>query len=100
MKRVMALLRALIGRRTAAPQPAVPAVMPGELAARRARERALERQEIELLERRIELDGRRGPLAGDRSIDEALMVLEARFRSGEISEDQFEAEKIRLLTEG
>lgn len=64
---------------------------------REIRREAAQRQGTELLERRVELDGRRGPLAGDASIDAAFDRLEERLRAGEISEDEFEAEKIRLL---
>lgn len=58
-----------------------------------------EAQEVgwQLLSRRVELDARRGALGGDTSIDSEFDRLQERLRAGEISEDHFEQEKIRLL---
>lgn len=74
-----------------APDVAPPAPLPSA-----ERERA---QEIgtELLSRRVELDARRGTLAGDTSIDAEFDRLQQQLSTGEISEEQFEREKIRLL---
>jgi|SRR5579875_3798624 len=57
----------------------------------------LEAQEDELIERRIQLDARRGPLAGDADVLARLDELDARRTRGEITEQQYEAEKLRLL---
>jgi hypothetical protein len=51
------------------------------------------------LERRAELDARRGALGGQSEIFDAFEKLEQRLRAGEITEDEFEAEKIHLLGE-
>lgn len=51
----------------------------------------------ELLSRRVQLDARRGALQGDATIDEEFDRLLEQLNSGEISEEQFEREKIRLL---
>jgi uncharacterized membrane protein len=67
-------------------------------AAREARHRAIDVRGSELLERRVELDARRGTLAGDAEVDDAFDRLEERLRSGEISEAEFEVEKVRLLS--
>lgn len=76
-----------------------PVVEPAQkdLDALRARQRVLDARGSELLARRVELDARRGTLGGDTTIDAAFVELEQRLRCGEISEDEFEAEKIRLL---
>lgn len=57
-------------------------------------------QEIgtELLARRVELDARRGTLGGNSGIDAEFDRLQQQLRAGEISEEQFEREKIRLLS--
>ena len=85
----------------ALPQPvAVPepvSQMPPDEAERGQRRRAAEELGDQLLARRIALDARRGTLDGNSAIDEALTSLEARLRDGDISEDEFEAEKVRLL---
>lgn len=62
-----------------------------------ARHRRIEEQGSELLERRVDLDARRGTLAGDSGVYEAFDRLEAEFRAGIISEGEFEAGKIRIL---
>jgi hypothetical protein len=67
------------------------------MAAREARHQVIELRGTELLERRVELDARRGTLTGDTSVDDALIRLELRFHAGEISEDEFEARKIKIL---
>jgi hypothetical protein len=73
-------------------------VQPREDAAHReARHHAVDELGTELIERRVELDSTRGTLGGDRALLEALDRLEERRRKGEISDDEFEAEKIRLL---
>jgi uncharacterized membrane protein len=50
-----------------------------------------------LLERRVQLDARRGALQGDAGIDREFDRLLDRLRAGEITEEQFEQEKRRLL---
>jgi hypothetical protein len=80
-----------------APLPVIQTDDQGDLAARRARQAVLEPIEQELLDRRIELDAKRGTLAGDSAVYDAFVELEHRLRSGEIGEDEFEAEKLRLL---
>lgn len=64
---------------------------------REARHRAVDQQGSELLERRVDLDGRRGTLTGDAGVYAAFDDLERRFRAGTISEDEFETEKVRIL---
>jgi uncharacterized membrane protein len=64
-----------------------------------ARRAALEPQENALLARRVALDTRRGPLGGDSALDTALGDLEARYHAGQIDEEEFEREKVRLLSE-
>lgn len=70
---------------------------PEDWEARRARQQAIDIQGSELLQRRIDLDAKRGTLGGDAGIDHAFKGLEERLRSGEIDEQQFELEKIKLL---
>jgi predicted Zn-dependent peptidase len=64
---------------------------------RHARRQEIEELGTELIQRRMALDARRGPLGGNTDLDEALGRLEDRFRAGEISEQEFEREKVRLL---
>ncbi|HEX6506692.1 MAG TPA: hypothetical protein VF221_03580 [Chloroflexota bacterium] len=88
---------ALRRSRTAPPPPI--AVEPEEdPAVREARHHAIDEQGSELLERRVELDTRRGTLAGDDEVNDAFDELLKRLRSGEITEEQFEGEKVRLLS--
>lgn len=77
--------------------PPLPSAAEEDPEARRTRQRMLDERETELIERRIELDARRGPLGGNNQVYEAFEELEQRLRSGELSEEEFEAEKIRLL---
>jgi uncharacterized membrane protein len=58
---------------------------------------ALDERGTELLQRRVDLDMRRGTLGGNVEVYEAFEELEKRLRAGEISEEEFEREKIRLL---
>jgi hypothetical protein len=62
-----------------------------------AARQAAEERGTELLDRRIALDDRRGPLQGNAWIDDAMAALEQRRDRGEISESEFESEKIKLL---
>jgi hypothetical protein len=71
---------------------------PEDPAARRARREEAQSQGEALLERRVMLDARRGTLGGDMGLNEALEVLDGRRQRGEISDDEFEREKVRLLT--
>ena len=64
---------------------------------REARHRAVDKLGSELLDRRVELDGRRGTLTGDAEVYAAFDDLERQFLAGTISEDEFEAAKIRIL---
>jgi len=68
-----------------------------EPAERRSRQAAREPIENALLQRRVDLDARRGMLGGDSDLLEALDELERRRVAGEMSEAAFEAEKVRLL---
>ncbi len=68
-----------------------------EPAERRSRQAALEPIENALLQRRVDLDSRRGMLGGDNDLLEALDELERRRAAGGMSEADFEAEKVRLL---
>ncbi len=68
-----------------------------EPAEQRSRQAALEPIENALLQRRVDLDARRGMLGGDSDLLEALDELERRRTTGEMSEEDFEAEKVRLL---
>jgi uncharacterized membrane protein len=85
-------------QRAPAPPPPLP-ISPAQedIAEREARHQQLEAIGNELLDRRVALDTRRGPLGGDASLNAAFDDLEARLRSGQISEEEFEAEKVRLL---
>ncbi|MGH2448264.1 MAG: hypothetical protein ACRDFS_06645 [Chloroflexota bacterium] len=82
----------LRGRRAA---PAAPGV--AESPNRVQEHEALDRKGSELLRRRAQLDTRRGPLGGDGELYEALDQLTARREQGQISEQEYEAEKLRLL---
>ncbi len=86
-------------RRQPAPSPP-PIVEPADddLSERRARQAQLDEHGSELLERRVELDGRRGTLMGDTAIEDAFEDLERRRQQGDISDEEFEREKIRLLS--
>src|SRR5947209_5109494 len=66
-------------------------------AAKRVRHDLLERRGSELLQRRVDLDARRGTLGGNTEVYEAFEHLEAQLRAGTISESEFEQEKVRLL---
>lgn len=68
-----------------------------EPAERRSRQAALAPIENALLQRRVDLDARRGMLGGDSDLLEELDELERRRAAGGISEADFEAEKVRLL---
>ena len=96
---VLGLAVAWVLLRRQNPMPVPPAVteFPEDPAAREARHRVIEQRGTELLDRRVDLDQRRGTLTGDSVVDNALGVLESRYRTGEISEDEFEAGKIRIL---
>jgi hypothetical protein len=72
----------------------------GSEAERTDRVDALEDLGDDLLQRRVELDSRRGTLAGQTDLFDELEKLDQRFRLGEISEDEFEAEKFRILSGG
>lgn len=71
------------------PPPAPPAPPPPS--------RELEQLGSELLARRIDLEARRGALQGNESLDQAFTRLEERLRQGDITPEEFEREKIRLL---
>ncbi len=68
-----------------------------EPAERRSRQAVLEPIENALLQRRVDLDATRGMLGGDNELLEALDELERRRLVGGMSEEDFEAEKVRLL---
>jgi hypothetical protein len=73
-------------------------VEPSEsISTREARHQVIEQRGTELLERRVDLDLRRGTLTGDSAVYDAFDRLEHRFQAGEISEDEFEAGKIQIL---
>ncbi|HZU13638.1 MAG TPA: hypothetical protein VFB58_12430 [Chloroflexota bacterium] len=63
-----------------------------------AQERATRQASDTLLGRRVELEDNRGALAGHDDIEVAFDRLEARLTAGEITPDDYEAEKIRLLS--
>jgi len=84
-------------RRPAEDQPAVPAAEDLDADARRTRQAVLESRGDELLARRAELDARRGTLQGNAGIDAEFERLLRRLEAGEIDENEFEAEKLRLL---
>src|SRR5579884_1581211 len=64
---------------------------------RSAEHRLLDEKGTELIERRVNLDARRGTLGGDANLLEQLDELTVRHNLGEISDDEYEAEKVRLL---
>jgi len=68
-----------------------------ETSAREARHAVVEAHGTELIERRVDLDARRGTLGGDTSLDDAFTRLQERFERGDITEEQFEHAKIRLF---
>ena len=68
-----------------------------DAAANHALQQALDERGTELLQRRVDLDMRRGTLGGNSEIYEAFEDLEGRLRAGEITEEEFEREKIKLL---
>jgi len=68
-----------------------------EPAERRSRQAVLEPIENALLQRRVDLDATRGMLGGDNDLLDALDELERRRMAGGMSEEDFEAEKVRLL---
>ncbi|MGI8827806.1 MAG: hypothetical protein ACR2JC_19670 [Chloroflexota bacterium] len=67
---------------------------------RKKRHESIEAQGEQLIERRVELDLRRGTLGGYTDINDAFTLLEERLRAGDISDEKFEKEKIRLLMRG
>jgi hypothetical protein len=87
-------------RHEAPPPPELPDARPGNETAWDQQHDILEARGQELLERRIELDSIRGPLMGNTAAYDAFIALEERLRSGEIDEDEFEREKIKLLGGG
>jgi hypothetical protein len=95
---VAALVLAIVLRR---PQTGVPPTFPAEEGtesiARRQRQEVLDTRGSELIERRVELDARRGTLGGDAGLERALDELYHRLEAGEIGEQEFEVEKVRLL---
>jgi hypothetical protein len=91
-------LAAIALRREKSPPPPIAEPEPGEdPAERHARQQALDERGTELLQRRVDLDMRRGTLGGNTEVYQAFEELESRLRAGEISEDEFEREKVRLL---
>jgi hypothetical protein len=84
-------------RGSAGPAPTV-ASTPAERAARHARQTEVETRGEELLERRVSLDSKRGTLGGDNTLYDALDELQKRRQEGQISEVEFEREKVRLLS--
>lgn len=91
-------LAAIALRREPSPPPDFP--QPGaadDAEARHAVHQMLDERGTELLRRRVDLDLRRGTLGGNTEVYEAFEALEARLRAGDISEDEFEREKVRLL---
>ncbi len=83
--------------RPGAPEAPVAPPTPGNTEERRLRQQRIDLQGTELLARRVVLDGRRGTLGGDSDLLDAMSTLEERYHRGDITEDEFEAEKIRLL---
>lgn len=97
---VLALVTAailLLRRRRPEPIPVPEAPPQIDPAAEAARHKAIDERGSELLERRVDLDARRGTLTGDSAVYDAFDRLEAQFRAGEITEDEFEARKVRIL---
>lgn len=83
-------------RPRAAPSP--PAVAPSiEVSSREEARQLADQRGKELLERRALLDARRGALFGMTGVDEAFTQLEERLARGEMTPEEFELEKIRLL---
>ena len=93
-----AVVTVFVLRRPApAPPPDLPPMTDEDPDALVARHQMLDERGNELIERRIELDARRGTLGGNSELYADLEELEQRLRSGEISEQEYEAEKIHLL---
>lgn len=97
---LLAALAAWFARRGTVPPPVAPTVATTEEdpAARQMRQQSAEAKGSELLERRVDLDAKRGTLGGDVGLYDALDRLEQRRQRGEISEQAFEDEKVRLLS--
>jgi hypothetical protein len=87
----------LLRRRRPVPLPVPEAPPKVDPAAEAARHKAIDERGSALLERRVDLDARRGTLTGDSAVYDAFDRLEAQFRAGQISEDEFEARKILIL---
>lgn len=95
---ILAALAAVVYMRRDSEETPAPAPAPGPSAdevGRRRRE-AVDRGDV-LLDRRVQLDSRRGTLGGNAALDDALQALADRHQRGEISDEQFEMEKTRLL---
>ncbi len=92
-----ALTLILLRRTRTASLPVVETEPENNGAAREALHRVIEERGTELLDRRVDLDARRGTLAGDSQVYDAFDRLQAQFRSGDISEEEYEAGKICLL---
>lgn len=83
------------------PSPQIPPESPApQREADEEAHRAIDRQGTALIERRVDLDARRGSLGSYPDVNDAFTRLEARRKAGEITDEEFEAEKIRLLTDG
>lgn len=78
--------------------PGMPIAIPSGGLEQQARRQALQVHGNELLERRVDLESRRGTLTGDDQVFDALVAVQDRFQRGEITEDEYEAEKVRLLS--
>jgi hypothetical protein len=95
----LAVLGGIYALRQREPVPPVPLGMgrSDDAAERRARHQTVDTLGSELLQRRADLEARRGTLMGDSQVYDEFVALEDRLRSGEITEDEFEREKLRLL---
>ncbi|GAC1326404.1 MAG: hypothetical protein NVS2B16_06900 [Chloroflexota bacterium] len=87
-------------RRPAAEQVEAAPAGEADRVAREERRHMADERGSELIQRRIDLDTRRGTLGSYFDVNDAFTRLEQRFKDGEISEEEFEAEKVQLLTEG
>lgn len=94
---VAALVRMTIARSSLETEQETTRPEDAETSARAARHAVVDAHGTELIERRVDLDARRGTLGGDTSLDDAFTRLQERFTCGEITEEQFEHAKLHLF---
>ncbi len=94
---VTAVVRMTITRPTRPTDEQTTPLGDAETSERAARHAVVEAHGTELIERRVDLDTRRGTLGGDTSLDDAFTRLQERLERRDITEEQFERAKIHLF---